>query len=103
MREQGVSRSKPHGEPYNPSMALQDVVDLLDAEIAKLERARALLAAVPTVEEIEPKRGRASETADVSSVPVKRKKKRHLTPEGRARIAAAVKRRWAAQKKAAAQ
>ncbi|MFC5864968.1 hypothetical protein ACFPT7_21855 [Acidicapsa dinghuensis] len=27
------------------------------------------------------------------------RKKRNLTPEGRARIAAAVKRRWAAQKK----
>ncbi len=32
---------------------------------------------------------------------VKEKKKRNLSPEGRARIAAAVKRRWAAQKKAA--
>jgi hypothetical protein len=32
----------------------------------------------------------------------KRKKKRNLTPEGRKRIAEAVKRRWAEQKKAAA-
>jgi hypothetical protein len=31
-----------------------------------------------------------------------RKKKRNLSPEGRKRIAEAVKRRWAAQKKAAA-
>jgi hypothetical protein len=30
-----------------------------------------------------------------------KKKKRKLTPEGRKRIAEAVKRRWAAQKKAA--
>jgi hypothetical protein len=33
----------------------------------------------------------------------KRKKKRNLTPEGRKRIAEAVKRRWAEQKKAAGQ
>jgi hypothetical protein len=32
----------------------------------------------------------------------RRKKKRNLTPEGRKRIAEAVKRRWAEQKKAAA-
>jgi hypothetical protein len=32
---------------------------------------------------------------------LKIKKKRHMTPEGRARIAEAVKKRWAAQKKKA--
>ena len=32
----------------------------------------------------------------------KKRKKRNLTPEGRARIAAAVKARWAREKKAAA-
>jgi hypothetical protein len=34
----------------------------------------------------------------LTSTPPKTKKKRHLTPEGRARIAAAVKKRWAKQK-----
>jgi hypothetical protein len=34
--------------------------------------------------------------------PAKKKKKRNLGPEGRKRIAEAVKRRWAAQKAAAA-
>ena len=40
--------------------------------------------------------------APAAQKPVKkRKKKRNLTPEGRKRIAEAVKRRWAEQKKAA--
>jgi hypothetical protein len=37
----------------------------------------------------------------VKAVTAKPVKKRNLSPEGRARIAAAVKARWAAQKKAA--
>jgi hypothetical protein len=39
--------------------------------------------------------------AFVAAKPAKRRKKRNLTPEGRQRIAEAVKKRWAAQKKAA--
>lgn len=43
-------------KPNNPGIALPDVVDLLDAEITKLEGACALVATVPTVEEIELRR-----------------------------------------------
>jgi len=68
------------------SMTMKDVVAQIDAEIARLEQARSLLAATALSE---PGRGvRAG----------KGKKKRKLSPEGRARIAEAARRRWAAQK-----
>jgi hypothetical protein len=67
-------------------MNTQRLIQELDVEIERLKRARAILAGGVT-----------------KAVVVKpaRKKKRNLTPEGRARIAAAVKARWARQKKAA--
>jgi hypothetical protein len=81
------------------------ILDSIDHEIAQLREARALLSgqASPTLRR---KAGRpAKATSQVVSpavTPAKKKKKRNLTPEGRKRIAEAVKRRWAAQKKAAA-
>jgi hypothetical protein len=63
----------------------------LDTEIARLQQARSLLAG-ETV-----KRGPGKPKATAASVPTK--KKRNLSPEGRARIAAAVKARWAKAKK----
>ena len=84
---------------YNFRMAMNDLVALIDAEIAKLQEVRKLLATVSVVNAVPAKRGRpAKEKVE----PVKPKgKKRNMTPEGRARIAEAVKRRWAAQKKTA--
>ncbi|MGD0735741.1 MAG: hypothetical protein ABR976_11365 [Terracidiphilus sp.] len=66
----------------------------IDREIAQLQQARSLLSG-----------GSAKTPKKVASAPAARKpakKKRNLTPEGRKRIAEAVKRRWAEQKKAAA-
>jgi hypothetical protein len=84
-------------------VAIKDVLALLDAEIATLKEARQLLndstgSAVPR----KAGRPRKAETALLTAVlaTAKTKKKRNLSPEGRARIAEAVKRRWAAQKKA---
>lgn len=77
-------------------MALKDVVAQIDAEIGRLQQARALLV-TPTAPAR--RRGRLAKqqgTEPVLSKPVK--KKRNLSPEGRARIAEAVKRRWAKQK-----
>jgi hypothetical protein len=70
---------------------MTDILALIDAEIAQLQSARALIAGDGTAPT---KRGpgRPKGTG---------KKKRNLSPEGRARIVAAVKARWAAQKKAA--
>jgi hypothetical protein len=76
-------------------MNLTKLLSELDAEIARLEQARNLLA------NGSPRRGRPPAIATVAATPAK-KKRRKLTPEGRARIAEAVKRRWERQKKAAA-
>ena len=86
------------------AMAIKDVLALLDAEIATLKEARQLLKADPTASAAPRKAGRPRK-ADTAlptavSTTAKTKKKRNLSPEGRARIAEAVKRRWAAQKKA---
>lgn len=74
-------------------MGVSEILTQIDREIAQLQHARALLA------------GKAvSATKKAAAMPAAKKpgkKKRNLTPEGRKRIAEAVKRRWAAQKKAA--
>jgi hypothetical protein len=83
-------------------MGVSDILGVIDQEIAQLQQARALLSggAAPVVKR---KVGRPRKTAAVA-VPAAKpaRKKRKLSPEGRKRIAEAVKRRWAAQKAAAA-
>jgi hypothetical protein len=68
-----------------------EIVAQIDREIAHLQQARTLLGGGSNA---------ASKRA-VSPLAPKNvaKKKRNLTPEGRKRIAEAVKRRWAEQKK----
>jgi len=81
-------------------MQLSKILAELDTEIARLEQARTLLSGEPS-----PTIRKAHKTKSVgaeSESPVKRKKKRNLSPEGRKRIAEAVRRRWELQKKAAA-
>ena len=63
---------------YNPTMDTTEIIQTIDAEIARLEKARALL---------------NGHTA--SPKPQRRK----MSAEGRARIAAAQKARWAKAKK----
>jgi hypothetical protein len=76
-------------------MAISEILASLDREIRLLQQARAVL----TGSSRSPK----SPAADVSAKPAKRAgKKRRLSPEGRRRIAEAVKRRWERQRKAAA-
>ncbi|MGA2850738.1 MAG: hypothetical protein ABSE46_17205 [Terracidiphilus sp.] len=72
-------------------MGVSEILAQIDKEIAQLQQARALLGGkgVPP----------AKKAAAVRA-PKKTTKKRNLTPEGRKRIAEAVKRRWAEQKKA---
>jgi len=83
-------------------MALTDILSSIDAEIATLKQARALLAAGSAVTKASAKAGQPAKVQPDSPKVPKRKKKYNLTPEGRARIAESVRRRWAAQKKAAA-
>jgi hypothetical protein len=84
-------------------MGLSDILASIDREIAQLQNARALLAGAGAPE-AKRKAGRprkvvAAVVPEIAK-PAK-KKKRNLSPEGRKRIAEAVKRRWAAQKKTA--
>jgi hypothetical protein len=73
-------------------VGVSDILVQIDREIAQLQQARALLAGAPSAKT---RRGPLGAGRAV-------RKKRHLTPEGRKRIAEAVKRRWAEQRKAAA-
>ena len=78
-------------------MGVSEILLQIDSEIAQLQQARALLAGSPV------KATKKAAAAPSAVKPAKKgaKKKRNLTPEGRKRIAEAVKRRWAEQKKAA--
>jgi len=81
-------------------MALKDILSLIDAEIDRLQQAKKLLAPESTsiAPATLPARGRPKKSVEATPPAVPAKKKRNLSPEGRARIAEAVKRRWAAQK-----
>jgi hypothetical protein len=75
-------------------MGISEILASIDHEIAQLKQARALLGQTAAKNVDRPR--------STTSVAVKQvKKKRNLTPDGRRRIAEAVKRRWAAQKAAA--
>jgi hypothetical protein len=71
-------------------MESNTLLALLDAEISRLQQARTLLAEFE--ESTEPLARTPHRTNP------KRKKKRKLSPEGRARIVEALKRRWAGQR-----
>ena len=69
-------------------MGVIDILEQIDREILKLKHASALL-----------RDSSAKTRAGQSSMPFNQPgRKRNLTPEGRIRIAEAVKRRWALQK-----
>ncbi len=86
-------------------MGVSEILASVDREIAMLQQARALLsgnsAAAPKKRADRRKRAIAT-VKSIASKPAKRVRKRKLTPEGRKRIAEAVRRRWEAQRKAAA-
>ena len=73
-------------------MGVNEILSQIDREIAQLKKARVLL------------KGGASSNGFHFAGGSKngRKKNRHLTPEGRKRIAEAQKRRWERERKAAA-
>jgi len=83
-------------------MALKNILDLIDGEINRLQQAKVVLSSVSTPIALAPMtapaKGRPKKIAQAATSPAPAKKKRNLSPEGRARIAEAVKRRWAAQK-----
>lgn len=68
-------------------MSLIELLHSINSEIAILKQARALLAG-------------SGSTGSRRAAQPKKKKKRHMSAEGRARIAAAQRKRWAKQKRA---
>jgi len=76
-------------------MANESILALIDAEIAGLTQVRTLLASTGKVS-LKPA-GRKAVKA-VTPVKAKAKAKRVLSPEARARISEAQRKRWAAQK-----
>ena len=78
-------------------MEVSGIIAQIDAQIAKLQQARALLAGSTTGSG---GRGRpkGSKNAAKTAAP-KKAAKRKLSPEGRKRIAEAMKKRWADRRK----
>jgi hypothetical protein len=83
-------------------VALTDVIAQIDAEIAKLQQAKALLSGMeaPKSNRGRPKGSKNVSTTTASAVaPAKKSPKRQLSPEGRQAIADAMKKRWAERRK----
>jgi hypothetical protein len=75
-------------------VALNEVLAYIDAEIERLQQARALLAGMEGIVPAGPGRPKQPSPAAVRG-------KRKLTPEGRKAIAEAMKRRWAKHRRQA--
>ncbi len=83
-------------------MNIEDIISEIDAEIARLQQAKALLGNTVSVSAvIKRKPGRPPASAKTQPVAKKTGKRRTMSPEGRAKIAAAQKARWAKTKRAA--
>jgi hypothetical protein len=78
---------------------VKEILAEIDREIARLQQARTLLAG-GTVRK--PRGPNKKSATVVAAVAASAPKKRKLTPDGRKRIAEAMKRRWAERKKQAA-
>lgn len=76
-------------------MEVKKIIAELEEQIARLKEARSLLAGVTTGAK---RRGRPPGKSSARG----NGRKRHLSAEGRKRISEALKRRWAARRKAAA-
>lgn len=81
-------------------MDVNRIVSELDTEIARLQQIRAALSGAAGSETTAaPRRGRPKGSKNVASTGAPAAKKRQLSPEGRKRIAEAMKKRWADRRK----
>lgn len=78
-------------------MDVSRIISEIDAEIARLRQARTALTAIGASGTVAPRRGRPKGSANK---PARSTRKRNLSPEGRKRIAEAMKRRWAERRAA---
>ena len=82
-------------------MEVSRIIAEIDAQIVKLQQARALLAGTTaTTKRTGPGRPKGSKNA--VATPAAAPRKRKLSPEGRKRIADAMKKRWADRRKQSA-
>ncbi len=84
-------------------MEVSRIISEIDAQIAKLQQARALLQGAAAEPQTKPGRGRPRKNPLMPAPPkpAATKGKRTLSPEARKRIADAQKRRWAERRKSA--
>jgi hypothetical protein len=78
-------------------MDVSKILAEIDAKILSLQQARAAIVSLDGIETEKPRRGRPKGSTNKKKKTTKRK--RNLSPEGRARIAEAMKKRWADRKK----
>ncbi len=79
-------------------MEVSGIIAQIDAQIAKLQQARALLAGTTTGQTGRGRPKGSKNGAKAAATP-KKATKRKLSPEGRKRIADAMKKRWAERRK----
>ncbi|GAC1418550.1 MAG: hypothetical protein NVSMB62_10400 [Acidobacteriaceae bacterium] len=79
-------------------MEVNRIIAEIDSQIQKLQQARQLLSGTANVDRKGPGRPKGSKNATTVKAP-KAARQRKLTPEGRKRIAEAMKRRWAERRK----
>jgi hypothetical protein len=77
-------------------MDVSKILAEIDAKILSLQQARAAIVSLDGIETEKPRRGRPKGSTNKKKAA---KRKRNLSPEGRARIAEAMKKRWADRKK----
>ena len=81
-------------------MDVTRIISDIDAEIARLQQARGALVAIGSSGTVAAPKRRGRPKGSTNAAPAKRA--RNLSPEGRKRIADAMKRRWAERRKTAA-
>jgi len=81
-------------------MDTKDILNEIDAEISRLQQVRVLLTGAAGISTPAKKRGRPVGSGASASAPSIVKGRRALSPEARAKIAAAQKLRWAKSKQA---
>ena len=80
-------------------MDVSKILAEIDAKIASLHQARGAILLLDEGGTAKPKRGRPKGSVNAAKPAKAKKRKRNLSPEGRKRIAEAMKRRWAERRK----
>lgn len=87
-------------------MDVSGIVAEIDAQLRKLQEARTILVGLGSAPEVvsdKPRRGRPKGSVNApKKASAAKKGKRNMSPEGRKRIAEAMKRRWAERRTAGA-